>query len=112
FFQDGKDVDAIDGAVQLLYDIPAIQVEHVRHEEPVLNTGFWRGVGVTHNNFVIESFMDELAANAKADPLAYRRSLLGKSPRAAAVLDMAAKASGWGTPLPDGRGRGVSLLFS
>src|SRR5262245_55776403 len=54
FFKDGKDVDAVDGAVQLLYDIPAIQVEHVRHEEPVLNTGFWRGVGVTHNNFVVE----------------------------------------------------------
>jgi len=43
FFKDGLDVDAVDGAVQLLYDIPAIQVEHVRHEEPVLNTGFWRG---------------------------------------------------------------------
>jgi hypothetical protein len=49
----------VDGAVQLVYDIPAIQVEYVRHEEPVLNTGFWRGVGVTHNNFVVESFIDE-----------------------------------------------------
>src|SRR5262249_47701309 len=44
---------------QLLYDIPAIRVEYVRHEEPVLNTGFWRGVGVTHNNFVIESFVPQ-----------------------------------------------------
>ena len=111
-FQKGIDVDGIDGAAQLLYNIPSIRVEFVRHEEPVLNTGFWRGVGVTHNNFVIESFVDELAANAKADPVAYRRSLLGKSPRATAVLDLAAKAAGWGTPLPPGRGRGVSLLFS
>ncbi len=102
----------MDGAVQLVYDIPAIQVEYVRHEEPVLNTGFWRGVGVTHNNFVIESFMDELATASKQDPVAFRRSLLGKAPRARAVLDLAAKEAGWGTPLPAGHGRGVSLLFS
>ena len=112
FFKDGKDVDAIDGAVQLLYDIPAIQVEHVRHEEPVLNTGFWRGVGVTHNNFVIESFIDELASASTQDPVAFRRAMLGKSPRALAVLDLAAKEGRWGKPLPRGRGRGIALLYS
>ena len=111
-FKDGIDIDAVDGAVQLLYDIPAIQVEHVRHEEPVLNTGFWRGVGVTHNNFVIESFIDELAAASRQDPVAFRRALLGKSPRATAVLDLAAKEAGWGKPLPRGHGRGVALLYS
>ena len=111
-FKNGIDLDGVDGAEQLLYDIPAIRVEFVRHEEPVLNTGFWRGVGVTHNNFVIESFMDELAAEAKQDPVAYRRALLSKSPRAMKVLDVAAEAAGWGKPLPEGRGRGVSLLFS
>jgi CO/xanthine dehydrogenase Mo-binding subunit len=111
-FKNGIDLDGVDGAEQLLYEIPAIRVEFVRHEEPVLNTGFWRGVGVTHNNFVIESFMDELAAAAKQDPVAYRRALLNKSPRATKVLDVAAEASGWGKPLPEGRGRGVSLLFS
>ena len=111
-FKDGLDTDGVDAAVQLLYDIPAIQVEFVRHEEPALNTTFWRGVGPTHNVFVIESFMDELAAAAKADPVEYRRALLGKAPRARAVLDLAAKAAGWGTPLPHGRGRGVALLYS
>ena len=111
-FKDGKDIDAIDGAVQLLYDIPAIQVEHVRHEEPALNTGFWRGVGVTHNNFVVESFIDELAAASSQDPVAFRRALLGKSPRALAVLDLAAREGRWGEPLPKGRGRGVALLYS
>jgi isoquinoline 1-oxidoreductase beta subunit len=111
-FRNGIDPDGVDGAVQLLYDIPAIQVEFVRHEEPVLNTTFWRGVGPTHNVFVIESFIDELAAAAKADPVEYRRALLGKAPRARAVLDLAAKAAGWGRPLPAGRGRGVALLFS
>jgi len=110
-FKDGIDEDAVDSAVQLLYDIPAIRVEYVRHEEPVVNTGFWRGVGNTHNNFVIESFMDELAAAAKQDPVSYRRALLGKSPRARAVLDVAAEASGWGKPVPEGRGRGVSVLY-
>ena len=111
-FKDGIDIDAVDAAVYLVYDIPAIQVEYVRHEEPVLNTTFWRGVGPTHNVFVIESFMDELAAAAKADPVEYRRALLGKAPRARAVLDLAAQAAGWGSPLPAGRGRGVSLLYS
>ena len=111
-FKDGIDGDAVDGARQLLYDIPAIRVEFVRHETPVLPTGFWRGVGVTHNNFVIESFLDELAAAAKQDPVAYRRALLGKSLRARAVLDRAVEASGWGKPLPAGRGRGVAVQYS
>src|SRR5437660_4404306 len=111
-FKDGVDIDAVDGAVQLLYDIPAIQIEYVRHEEPVLNTGFWRGVGVTHNNFVVESFIDELAAVSKQDPVAFRRALLRKSPRARNVLELAAKEAGWGKPVPRGRGRGVALLFS
>jgi isoquinoline 1-oxidoreductase beta subunit len=111
-FKDGIDIDAVDGAVQLLYGIPAIQIEYVRHEEPVLNTGFWRGVGVTHNNFVVESFIDELAAVSKQDPVAFRRALLRKSPRALTVLELAAKEAGWGKLVRRGRGRGVALLFS
>ena len=111
-FKSGIDGDAVDGARQLLYDIPALRVEYVRHEQPVLNTGWWRGVGVTHNNFVIEGFVDELAHAAKQDPVAYRRALLHKSTRATAVLDRAAEASGWGEPLPSGRGRGVAVQYS
>jgi isoquinoline 1-oxidoreductase beta subunit len=111
-FKNGIDGDAVDGAVQLLYDIPSIQVEYARHEEPVLRTGFWRGVGVTHNNFVVESFIDELAAASKQDPVAFRRALLSKSPRAVGVLDLAAKEAGWGKPMPPRHGRGVSLMYS
>jgi CO/xanthine dehydrogenase Mo-binding subunit len=111
-FRNGIDPDAVDAAVQLLYDIPAIRVDYVRHEEPALQTGFWRGVGPTHNVFVIESFIDELAVAAKQDPVAFRRGLLGKAPRARAVLDLAAEKSGWGERLPSGSGRGVSLLYS
>jgi isoquinoline 1-oxidoreductase beta subunit len=111
-FKDGLDGDALDGAVQLLYEIPTIQIEYVRHEEPVLHTGWWRGVGVTHNSFVIESFIDELATVSKQDPVAFRRALLRKSPRARAVLDLAAQKAGWGKPLPPGNGRGVALMYS
>ncbi|HTO48226.1 MAG TPA: xanthine dehydrogenase family protein molybdopterin-binding subunit [Burkholderiales bacterium] len=111
-FRNGYDFDAVDAAEHLTYDIPSIRVEHVRQEEAVVNTGFWRGVGPTHNVFVIESFMDELAAAAKSDPVAYRRALLGKAPRARAVLDRAAEAANWGKALPAGRARGVSLLYS
>jgi isoquinoline 1-oxidoreductase beta subunit len=112
FFQKGVDLDAVDTAVEILYDIPSVQIEYVRHEEPVLNTTFWRGVGNTHNDFVVESFIDELAHAAGQDPVAYRRALLGKAPRARAVLDLAADKAGWSEPLPAGRGRGVSLLFN
>jgi isoquinoline 1-oxidoreductase beta subunit len=111
-FKNGLDTDAVDGAQQMVYDIPSIQVDYVRHEEPVLRTGWWRGVGVTHNSFVIESFVDELASAAKQDPVAFRQAMLGKSPRARAVLDLAAKEAGWGKPLPARHGRGVSLLYS
>jgi isoquinoline 1-oxidoreductase subunit beta len=111
-FKNGLDGDAVDGARQLLYDIPGVRVEYVRHEEPVLRTSWWRGVGVTHNNFVIESFVDELATAAKQDPVAFRRSLLGGAPRALAVLDLAAKEAGWGATVPARHGRGVSLMYS
>jgi len=72
-FKNGLDGDAVDGSKQLLYDIPAIRVEYVQHEEPVLRTTWWRGVGVTHNCFVVESFIDEIAAASKRDPVDLRR---------------------------------------
>ncbi|HEY7635954.1 MAG TPA: xanthine dehydrogenase family protein molybdopterin-binding subunit [Gemmatimonadales bacterium] len=111
-FKNGLDGDAVDGSAQLLYDIPSIRVEYVRHEEPVIRTGWWRGVGVTHNNYVVESFIDEIATASRQDPVAFRRGMLGKSPRARAVLDLAAEKAGWGKPLPPGHGRGVALMYS
>lgn len=105
----GIDIDAVDGAVNVPYTFPAIRVEYVRQDPPGIPTAFWRGVGPTHNVFVVESFIDELAAAAKKDPVAYRLALLEDAPRAAAVLRLSAEKSGWGAPMPPGTGRGVSV---
>jgi isoquinoline 1-oxidoreductase subunit beta len=110
-FKDGLDPDTTEGAIDLVYALPNLHVEYVRVEPPGIPTAFWRSVGPSHNVFVTESFMDELAAAAKQDAVAYRRALLDKSPRAKAVLELAAEKSGWGQPLPKGVGRGVSLQF-
>ena len=110
-FKNGLDPDTTEGAIDLVYDLPNMHVEYVRVEPPGIPTAFWRSVGPSHNVFVTESFMDELAAAAKQDAVAYRRALLGKSPRAKAVLDLAAEKSGWGQPLPARVGRGVALQF-
>ena len=74
--------------------------------------GFWRSVGNSHNCFVVESFMDELAAAAGKDPVAFRLAHLADRPAHQAVLKEAARRSGWGTPLGAGRGRGVALIES
>jgi isoquinoline 1-oxidoreductase subunit beta len=108
-FKDGLDTDAVEGAVEPPYALPNVLVDYVRQEPPGIVTGWWRGVGPTHNIFVVESFIDELAAAAHKDPAEYRRALLDKSPRARAVLDLAAEKAAWGRPLPAGHGRGVSV---
>src|SRR5208282_1286597 len=110
-FNKGLDPDTTEGAINLVYALPNLHVEYVRVEPPGIPTAFWRSVGPSHNVFVTESFMDELAAAAKQDPVAYRRALLGKAPRAKAVLELAAEKAGWGQPLPERVGRGVSLQF-
>jgi len=110
-FKDGLDPDSTEGAIDLVYDLPNFHVEFVRAEPPGIPTAFWRSVGPSHNVFVTESFMDELAAAAKQDAVAYRRALLDKSPRAKAVLELAAQKAGWGQPLPERVGRGVSVQF-
>lgn len=110
-FKDGLDPDSTEGAIDLLYELPNFHVEFVRVEPPGIPTAFWRSVGPSHNVFVTESFVDELASAAKEDAVAYRRMLLDHNPRARAVLDLAAEKSGWGQPLPKGSGRGVALQF-
>jgi isoquinoline 1-oxidoreductase beta subunit len=110
-FNDGLDPDTTEGSIDLVYDLPNFHVEFVRAEPPGIPTAFWRSAGPSHNVFVAESFVDEMAAAAKQDAVAYRRALLDKSPRAKTVLDLAAEKGGWGQALPKGSGRGVSLQF-
>jgi isoquinoline 1-oxidoreductase beta subunit len=108
-FQNGIDIDAVDCAVDMPYDIPNFEVAYVRAEPLSVPTGFWRGVGPNNNVFAIECFMDELARKAGRDPVEFRRAMLGKNPRIRAVLDLAAEKSGWGQPLPARVGRGVCV---
>jgi isoquinoline 1-oxidoreductase beta subunit len=112
-FKDGIDPDAVEVASDLPYDLPNQLVDYVRLEPHDVPTAFWRGVGPTRGTFVVESFIDELAIQAKADPVEYRRALLGKSPRARNVLDVATQAAGWGKQsVPQGQGRGVSVMHA
>ena len=111
-FNNGLDPDSTEGAIDLVYALPNMHVEYVRVEPPGIPTAFWRSVGPSHNVFVTEGFMDELAAAAKQDPVAYRKTLLGHNPRALAVLTLAAEKARWGERLPPRRGRGVSVQFA
>ncbi len=108
-FQKGIDIDAIDSAADIPYDIPNLRVEYVRDEPPAVPTGFWRGVGPNNNVFAIESFIDELAKKVGKDPVAFRRDMLGNTPRLRAALELAANKAGWGNPLPARTGRGVAV---
>ncbi len=108
-FVKGLDADAVDGAIDFPYDVPNIHVEYVRDEPPAIPTCFWRGVGPTHNIFVIESFVDELAHKAGKDPVQFRLDQLHGAPRLRACLELAATKAGWGQPLPARVGRGVAV---
>jgi isoquinoline 1-oxidoreductase beta subunit len=111
-FKDGIDVDAIDSAVDMPYEVPNLRVEYVREEPPAVPTGFWRGVGPNNNIFAIESFIDELAAKTGRDPVAFRRGLLEKSPRLLAAIGLVASKAGWGGALPPWVGRGICAQIS
>ncbi len=105
---DLPDKTAAEGLFNLPYGIPHQRMDHVATRSGV-PVGFWRSVGHSHNAFFSESFIDELASEAKVDPVEFRRRLLKNAPRYRAVLDLAARQAGWGAPLPPGRARGVAL---
>ena len=105
---DTPDKTTAEGLFDLPYGVPHQHMEHVatRMGVPV---GFWRSVGHSHNAFFSEGFMDELAVEARQDPVDFRRKLLKSAPRYLAVLNLAAEKAGWGGKLPAGRARGVAL---
>ena len=109
----GPDKTTSEGAFDQPYEWPNARIGHEMVELPV-PVGFWRSVGHSHQAFFKESFIDEVAAAAGKDPVAFRASLLARHPRHLAVLKRAAELSGWGTPppaAPDGAktARGVAL---
>jgi len=107
--KNGVDETATEGTADTNYDIPNF---HVSAHHPTINVPvlWWRSVGHTHNAFVMETLVDELALRAKIDPIAYRRKLLkpdAKKLRAALDL-MAEKSAPWRTKLPKGHALGIS----
>jgi isoquinoline 1-oxidoreductase beta subunit len=91
------------------YSIAATQYDQVKYDAGI-RVGYWRSVSHLMNTFANESFIDELAVRANADPVAYRMSLLGNKPRHANVLKLCAEQAGWGKPLAKGRAQGVAIM--
>ncbi|MEZ5344599.1 MAG: xanthine dehydrogenase family protein molybdopterin-binding subunit [Pyrinomonadaceae bacterium] len=108
-FPEGQlDTSAVEGASTLPYSIPNLQVDWIRMNTGI-PVGFWRSVGSSHTAFSTECFLDELAAEAKKDPLEFRLSLLEKHPRHAGVLKLAAEKAGWGKKSPDRVFQGIAV---
>ncbi len=99
---------AVEGLRGALYDIPNQRIEQHYYDSKI-PVSVWRTTGHGPNNFVLESFIDELAAAAARDPLEYRRELLRSNDRALKVLDLAGQKAGWGRPLPAGHARGLAF---
>jgi isoquinoline 1-oxidoreductase beta subunit len=112
FALSGVDLQAQEGFLDdMQYDVPNYLADYAMRNTHV-PVGFWRCVNQSQNGFFKESFIDELAHLAQADPYAYRRKLIGKHKHAdkfLAVLDATAQRAGWGTPLPPGHHRGIAL---
>jgi len=106
--QGTPDPFSIEAAHNFPYEAPNLYIDYLQHEVG-LEVGYWRSVSHALNCFAIESFMDELAAEAQMDPVEFRRSLLTRQPRWSAVLDVAARKANWGSP-PAGRHQGVALM--
>ena len=109
--QNGVDMMSVEGAAHMPYAIPNRHVE-VHNAKKRLSVLWWRSVGHTHTGFVNESFLDEVAHAGGKDPFELRRELLKDQPRHRHVLELAAEKAGWGTPLPEGRARGIAMRKS
>jgi isoquinoline 1-oxidoreductase subunit beta len=134
YVTNGVDITSVGGASNIPYDIPNILVD-LHTPTSGIPIGTWRSVGDSHNAFVVETFLDDVAHAAGRDPLEFRRALLAKDPRQKQilefaiddhfrastfakfprdrqVLELAAAKAGWGAPLPAGKGRGIAVHYS
>ncbi|MBO1110541.1 xanthine dehydrogenase family protein molybdopterin-binding subunit [Bordetella petrii] len=112
--QNGIDPTSVEGQADLRYAVPNLQVESYTPRDIGVPVLWYRSVGHTHTAFSAEGLMDEAAAAAGQDPVAYRVALLEQHPRHRKVLELAAERAGWSRPLAAGaqgqrRGRGVAL---
>jgi isoquinoline 1-oxidoreductase beta subunit len=109
--KEGVDSTSVEGAADILYGLPNLQVD--LHTPTIgVPVQWWRSVGHSHTGFSVEAFLDEVAHAGGKDPYELRRVLLAKQPRMLAVLDLAAKKANWGSKLPPGIGRGIATHFS
>ncbi len=106
--KDGIDPTSVEGVDKTIYDLPML-AGSLHSPTLAVRPLWWRSVGNTHTAYVMETMMDELAAAAGRDPLAFRLALLGKSPRAANVLKLAADKAGWGKPRHTGLAQGIAV---
>src|SRR5260370_25785095 len=111
FVKNGIDETSVEGQATSKYAIPNFLVEYTLTEAGV-PVGFWRSVGNSHNGYITECFVEELAKAGGKDPFEFRRNLLANAPRHRGVLELAAEKSGWGKPLPAGRTRGIAVVES
>lgn len=108
----GPDKGHVEGAFDQPYAIPNYRVEGYLADLAV-PLGFWRAVGNSHNGFIHEGFLDELAHAAGRDPLEFRLELMRPASAIAAnVLETVGRISGWGAPRAPGTGRGVAFTWS
>jgi isoquinoline 1-oxidoreductase beta subunit len=90
------------------YALPNYLVDYAVRQTPV-PVGIWRSIYYSQNAFFKESFIDEMAHAGGRDPYLFRRALLGGRPKSLAVLDAAARRSGWTSAPPPGIFRGIAL---
>jgi isoquinoline 1-oxidoreductase beta subunit len=102
----GKDAPFHEGA-EVVYDIHDLTIEFSRQERSV-DVGFWRAVGGGYTKHAVETMIDEVAAQAKMDPVEYRLKMLSKQPRAQAVIREVARMADWKKPRPAGRALGIA----
>jgi isoquinoline 1-oxidoreductase subunit beta len=109
--KDGVDSTSVEGAADLLYGIPNLQVD--LHSPKIgVPVQWWRSVGHSHTGYSVEAFLDEVAHAGGKDPYELRRKLLAKQPKMLAVLELVAQKAKWGSKLPPGVGRGIATHFS
>ena len=107
----GPDKTIIEGTFDQPYTITNHRVTAIEADLSI-PIGFWRAVGNSFNGFFNESFIDEIALKAKADPVEFRLNLMKDHPTAIAVVKKAAAMANWGAPLSEGHGKGIAFTLS